>query len=59
MISVRLAGRVPVCSENFNIVILSDIINVIKRLTLHDASTHWALPFHTTFSDLDCIDYIK
>ena len=26
-----------------------------KCQTLHDGSTHKALPIHTTFSDLDCI----
>ena len=26
-----------------------------KCQTLRDGSTHWALPIHTAFSDLDCI----
>ena len=27
----------------------------LRCQTLHDGSAHWALPSHTTFSDLDCI----
>ena len=29
--------------------------NYDKCQTVHDGSTHWTLPIHTTFSDFDCI----
>ena len=37
--------------KNINVVIFSDTIND-KCQTLHDGSTHWVLPVHTTFSDI-------
>ena len=63
MISVWLAGQVSayIIGKNFNIMIFSDTINIInhKCLTWHGGSTHWALPIHTTISDLDYIKYIS
>ena len=32
-----------------------DFLRCYKYKTLHSGSTHWALPLHTTFSDLGCI----
>ena len=54
LISVRPAGWLSVCGKNFNVAIFLDTKNMMC-LILHDSSTHWALPIHTTFSYLDCI----
>ena len=35
--------------------ICSDTIGVINVKRLHDSTTHWALPVHTTFNDLNHI----
>ena len=43
MISVRSADWVFVCGKNFNIVIFSGTM-YDKCQTLHDGTTHWALP---------------
>ena len=39
---------------NFNVIFLRHY-ECDKCQTLNDSSTHWALPIHTTLSDLDCI----
>ena len=47
-----------VCGKNFNDGIFSDTKSD-KCQTLHDGSTHLALPIHITFSDLDCISRLQ
>ena len=54
MISVRLASQVSICGKDLNVAIFSDTVSMING-KLHDGSTHWALPIHTTFSDLGYI----
>ena len=49
----QLTGQLSICGKFFNIAIFSNTINN-KYKTLHDCSTHSALPIHTTFSDTDC-----
>ena len=50
------AGQVSVHDKSFNITMYSDTdYEHDKCQTLHDGSTNWALPIHTTFSDYDCI----
>ena len=46
-------GHVSGPVKNFKFGIYSDAINMIKCQSLHDGTTHWALPVQTTFSDLD------
>ena len=53
MISVRPASQFFICGKNVNVAIFSDLYD--KCLTLHDGSTHWFLPIHSTFSDFDRI----
>ena len=50
---VTISVRPAVCSKNFNVQIFSDAINIIN-VKLYMVVVLWALPVHTTFSDLDC-----
>ena len=51
------AGRVIVRhGKNFNAAIFSDTIKSDNCQTLHDGTTHQALPSHGTFSDFDVLE---
>ena len=44
-----------VSGKNFNVPIFPNTVHVYNSQTLHDGSTHLALPIRTAFSDLDFI----
>ena len=49
-LATQMAGWLSVCGKNFNSTILSVTMNMINVKLF---TTHWPLPIHTTFSDLD------
>ena len=58
IINMFMVGQVSWLVENFNIGIFSETINVMIYQTLSrlcDGTICWALPVHTTSSDLDYI----